>query len=107
MPSRYAETTAQWLERHMCKLKNGDPPTPDHEAAHSCGNGKHGCINPNHLRWATDAENMADTVDIDLVRDGASGKFIGLVKAEEPVAAIRAPRPLTRRRGIGAQHEPV
>lgn len=46
--------------RVMCELKNGKPPTPKHEAAHSCGNGHLGCVNPNHLRWATRQENVDD-----------------------------------------------
>lgn len=49
-------------QRHMCELKNGPPPTPKHEAAHSCGKGHLGCINPNHLRWATKLENERDKV---------------------------------------------
>lgn len=44
----------------MCRMAHGEPPTPEHEAAHSCGKGHQGCINPNHLRWATKAENEAD-----------------------------------------------
>lgn len=44
----------------MCILANGEPPTPKHEAAHNCGKGHLGCMNPNHLRWATRKENMAD-----------------------------------------------
>lgn len=46
--------------RYLCQLAHGDPPTPEHEAAHSCGNGDHGCVNPNHLDWKTRIENMAD-----------------------------------------------
>ena len=33
-----------------------DPPTL--QAAHSCG--RRQCVNPAHLRWATNTENMAD-----------------------------------------------
>lgn len=29
-------------------------------SAHSCGNGHEGCVNPKHLRWATQKENIAD-----------------------------------------------
>lgn len=48
--------------REMCRLANGEPPTPKHEAAHSCGNGHLGCVNPKHLRWDTHQGNMADVV---------------------------------------------
>lgn len=44
----------------MCEIAHGPKPTPDHEAAHSCGKGHEGCINPKHLRWATHTENLAD-----------------------------------------------
>ncbi len=46
--------------RYVCILAHGEPPTPKHEAAHSCGHGWEVCLNPNHLRWATKAENAAD-----------------------------------------------
>lgn len=44
----------------MCKLAHGEPPTPSHEAAHSCGRGHMGCINPQHLSWKTRTENQRD-----------------------------------------------
>lgn len=46
--------------RVMCIVAHGDPPTPRHQAAHSCGKGHEGCINPKHLRWATPEENKSD-----------------------------------------------
>ena len=46
--------------REMCVLAHGEPPSPEHEAAHSCGNGHLGCVNPRHLRWATPTENASD-----------------------------------------------
>jgi hypothetical protein len=46
--------------RYMCILKNGTPPSQRHEAAHSCGNGNKGCVNPNHLTWKTPKQNWAD-----------------------------------------------
>ena len=52
-----ASTTAS---RVMCEMLNGPAPSPEHEAAHSCGNGRGGCVTPKHLRWATTAENAAD-----------------------------------------------
>lgn len=52
----------QHAHRVMCKLAHGEPPTPKHEAAHSCGKGNEGCVNPRHLRWATHIENEADKV---------------------------------------------
>lgn len=46
--------------RYMCELVHGSAPTDMHQAAHSCGNGHLGCVNPKHLRWATPKENIAD-----------------------------------------------
>lgn len=48
------------VSRLACIEVNGPPPTPKHEAAHNCGNGHLGCVNPKHLRWATREENRAD-----------------------------------------------
>ena len=46
--------------RVVCLLHSGDPPTPEHHAAHNCGS--HACINRHHLRWATKVENEADKI---------------------------------------------
>lgn len=46
--------------RVICEMAYGTSPSPKHEAAHSCGNGHLGCVNPNHLRWATHKENGED-----------------------------------------------
>jgi hypothetical protein len=51
-----------WAHRWMCKLAHGEPPTPKHKAAHDCGKGHEGCINPRHLKWKTQAENLADCI---------------------------------------------
>lgn len=48
------------VPRLMCILRHGPPPTESHEAAHSCGKRHLGCVNPNHLKWATDTENARD-----------------------------------------------
>ena len=44
----------------MLELVSGPPPTPEHEAAHACGQGHKGCVSPQHLRWATPSENQGD-----------------------------------------------
>lgn len=46
------------VHRVVCEAVHGAPPSPTHEAAHSCGNKP--CCNKQHLRWATPAENKAD-----------------------------------------------
>lgn len=45
--------------RYICELVNGIP-REGNFAAHSCGKGHEGCVNPKHLRWATPKENSAD-----------------------------------------------
>lgn len=46
--------------RIMCEFVKGPPPTPKHEAGHSCGCGNQGCIHPKHLSWRTRAENQQE-----------------------------------------------
>lgn len=48
--------------RRMCEIAHGAPSAPGLEAAHSCGNGDGGCVNPRHLRWASPSENRQDKV---------------------------------------------
>jgi hypothetical protein len=45
--------------RAMCELVHGKPPQPWYEAAHTCGSGAHGCVNPTHLKWTTPVDNRA------------------------------------------------
>lgn len=49
--------------RYVCKLVRGAPPTPDHEAAHSCGKGHEACIAPGHMSWKTNVENQSDRLE--------------------------------------------
>lgn len=44
--------------RIMCEHRHGPPPSPAHQAAHSCGKGHLGCVNPWHLNWKTPSENQ-------------------------------------------------
>lgn len=44
----------------MCELVHGPKPTEKHQAAHTCGNGHLGCVNPRHLEWKTGRGNQLD-----------------------------------------------
>lgn len=47
----------------VCRKVHGEPPSPKHHAAHSCGRGVDGCINANHLSWKLPVDNTADRLD--------------------------------------------
>lgn len=49
-----------WAHRLMCILAHSEPPTHQHQAAHECGKGHFGCVNPRHLSWKTNSENQID-----------------------------------------------
>ena len=49
-----------YAHRMMCEMAHGPAPSPEHEAAHSCGNGHMGCAHPKHLSWKTRSENRRD-----------------------------------------------
>lgn len=74
--------------RYMCFLAHGEPPSPELHAAHACGRGEQGCVHPQHLRWATAAENEADKL---LHGTRAMGEDVHLAKlTEQQVREIRA-----------------
>jgi hypothetical protein len=53
-----ATNKRKWAHRCMCELVHGPAPADKPQAAHSCGNGDQGCVNPRHLSWATNSENQ-------------------------------------------------
>lgn len=52
----------KFVHRLVCEEANGPPPSPEHQAAHRCGNGHEGCCAKQHLAWKTPAENEADKI---------------------------------------------
>jgi hypothetical protein len=58
--SVWVDGKSEQASRFLCTLAHGAPPDSEHEAAHICGKGHEGCLNPRHLKWKTPAENQAD-----------------------------------------------
>lgn len=48
------------VHRVVCEYRNGPALSPTLHAAHSCGRGDDGCINPWHLNWRTPTENQLE-----------------------------------------------
>jgi len=46
--------------RYMALLTHGTPKNEGAVARHLCGNGHLSCINPAHIEWGSEAENIAD-----------------------------------------------
>lgn len=77
--------------RWMCVLAHGEPPKENSQAAHTCGNGNLGCVNPNHLKWKSPKENTADKFTHGTINRGErNGKT---TISEDDVRAIRAAPP--------------
>lgn len=90
------------VARIMCILINGNPPTLDSVAAHSCGKAHEGCIHPQHLNWSTSQQNQ-----LDRLRDGTHNRgerHPNAYLTEKQVLSIRkiaATRPTLTRAEIG------
>jgi hypothetical protein len=82
------------VSRLICRLVHGDPPSGKIHAAHRCGKGAQGCVNPKCLYWATKAENDADRVRHGTIPRGEKCFLSRLTDAEAD--AIRR----DRRKGI-------
>jgi hypothetical protein len=46
----------------MCVLVHGERSSSKYEAAHDCGKGHLGCVNPHHLKWKTHRKNEEDKI---------------------------------------------
>lgn len=84
----YTDGRQQQAHRVICEQAHGPAPSPLHQAAHSCGRGHEGCVNQQHLRWATPAENQQDRL---LHGTAPRGNGSGCaILTEDQVVEIRA-----------------
>ncbi len=57
-PAFHVGHSTRSAHRAACEWTHGSPPLKGMQAAHTCGAKR--CVNPRHLRWATQSENEAD-----------------------------------------------
>lgn len=88
--------------RISCERRNGPPPSPIHQAAHTCGRGHEGCVAPWHLRWKTPIENAADKVKHGTAVAGSNLPWAKLT--EETAAEIRSLGGKMRQSDIAAKY---
>lgn len=88
--------------RFVCEEHRGPPPTPEHEAAHSCGNGHLACVTKRHLDWKTVVENSADMVLHGTSPTGERNASAKLTEAD--VYAIREREGFSSPRDIASEY---
>lgn len=90
------------VSRVVCEIVNGPPPADGYDAAHSCGKGHLGCVNPRHIVWKTHIANMHDQ---EIHGTKASGERNGHAKLSwaDVVEIRRIGRSMTQR-AIGARY---
>lgn len=90
--------------RVMCTLAHGEPPTPEHHAAHSCGKGDEGCVHPEHLSWKTPLANQHDKFSHGTTnrgdRHGMSKLTADQVTAIRSLRSSRSTAELSRQFGV-------
>lgn len=74
--------------RFVCQMFWGAPPEGDYDAAHSCGKGSEGCVNPWHLSWKTSADNQRDRREHETDNRGTRNGRVLLTESD--VRCIRA-----------------
>lgn len=76
-----------YAHRYMCELVHGPAPSPQHMAAHTCGNGNKGCVHPQHVQWKTWSENAYDRTAHGTQANGKRGKLT--LEQAERIRALR------------------
>lgn len=67
--------------RYMALMTHGTPKHEDAVARHSCGNGHLSCINPAHIEWGSEADNIAD-----------ANKHRGCETVQDKIHAVSGPK---------------
>ncbi len=92
----------RWTLAHrlICERVHGEAPADRSFAAHECGNGHNGCVNPNHLRWKSPKENSADMTRHGTVSRGADRHNVKLT--ENDIRAIRSRKGLVSAKDLAS-----
>ena len=99
----YGRIGREFAHRVMCMKVHGAPPSALHQAAHSCGKGHEGCVNPKHLRWDTAKGNNADRIVHGT--DGARERNPSVKLSPDQVTKIKALAGTRRCRGRFTQYQ--
>jgi len=93
----------KWVLAHrmVCEQAHGPIVGDRNEAAHECGNGHDGCVNPRHLRWKTRAENANDMLVHGTAQTGTKQWMSKL--NEDDVRFIRKNRDVLSARAMAAR----
>lgn len=78
----YAAVKNKSVSRLVCEAVHGAPPSKRHEAAHSCGMGNRGCVNPTHLSWKTKKQNQRDRFEHGTDSSGERNAFAKLTEQQ-------------------------
>lgn len=88
------EGVGHTASRYVCMKVKGDAPGPNYDAAHECGNGHIGCVNPKHISWKTKKLNALDKKIHNLLPDRPPRLPKGAIKNRrlrvEDVISIKA-----------------
>ena len=91
--------------RWVCLQANGPAPDKQSMAAHTCGNGHLGCVNPRHLCWKTPTQNAADKHVHGTAQIGERNASAKLKETDIPIIRKLAEqlsfREIARRFGVG------
>ena len=98
----YEDGKMHRVHRRLCEEINGPPPTEDHQAAHSCGKGKSGCVTKSHISWKTPKENNADKITHGTSGRGESHNLSKLT--EEQVVEIRSLRGIEKIKSTASRY---